>query len=79
MHSGLSLCALLAGILFILFMQDVEALPVIRNKRASKIVTLPLKRLEASSRNVHPQVVRVVCFVYPHSIIHTFCSSYSST
>ncbi|KDR78920.1 hypothetical protein GALMADRAFT_244580 [Galerina marginata CBS 339.88] len=54
MQLSLSLSALLAGVLFILSMQVVEAAPLFQ--RAPKFVTLPLKRVELATRSLHPQI-----------------------
>ncbi|KAJ7722740.1 acid protease [Mycena maculata] len=53
MQLSLSFSALLAGVLVALSVPDVQAAPY---KRAPKMVTLPLKRIQARS-DVHPQIL----------------------
>ncbi len=56
MNLSLSFCTLLAGLLLILSVHDVDALPISKAKRSSGMITLPLKRLEQRS-DIHPQLV----------------------
>ncbi|PPQ83461.1 hypothetical protein CVT25_007052 [Psilocybe cyanescens] len=51
---SLSLSALLAGVLCMLSVQEVEAVPL--TQRAPRFVTLPLKRVEIAGRDVHGQI-----------------------